>query len=299
MVRQRPRVNTHGIQTRQRVIVTNGTQRLLHQRRVAACQHRDFAVLQTVHFQTEIRACGALRAARAGVERCTALAAVTHRNHRFDKGDLLRRGNDIGRIHFTAPANLRVGRWGWDRQATNRHALLLWQARRNRAAVERDTCPAVDARAQFRNGTEFLLQHHAAAQLLPLIGKGCGHAVTQRAAWDEQQRSLLALLVNMTRRIAGFIFRGKREVANIGPVLNLLRLVERQHVQRGIALHQLFHVVFQQRTDNDARPVLLHLRQNLVQRLRTGVVDFQISARVGAGGCHGLRLRGRLSGRLC
>ena len=103
----------------------------------------------------------------------------------------------------------------------------------------------------------------------------------------------------MARRIAGFIFRGKREVANIGPVLNLLRLVERQHVQRGIALHQLFHVVFQQRTDNDARPVLLNLRQNLIKRLRAGVVNFQLSARVGAGGCHGLRLRSRLGCGLC
>jgi hypothetical protein len=47
----------------------------------------------------------------------------------------------------------------------------------------------------------------------------------------------------------------------------LLWLVERQHVQRGIALHQLFHVVFQQRANNDARTVLLNLRQNLVKRL--------------------------------
>jgi hypothetical protein len=57
----------------------------------------------------------------------------------------------------------------------------------------------------------------------------------------------------MARRIAGFILE-RGEVADIGPVLNLLWLVERQHVQRGIALHQLFHVVFQQRTDNDAGP---------------------------------------------
>ena len=105
--------------------------------------------------------------------------------------------------------------------------------------------------------------------------------------------------MNMTRRIAGFIFWRECEVADIGPVLNLLWLVERQHVQRGIALHQLFHVVLQQRTDNDARPVLLYLRQHLVKRLRAGVVDFQFSARVGAGGCHGLRLRGRLSRGLC
>jgi hypothetical protein len=45
--------------------------------------------------------------------------------------------------------------------------------------------------------------------------------------------------------------------------------------------------------------VLLYLRQHLVKRLRAGVVDFQLSARVGAGGCHGLRLRGRLSRGLC
>lgn len=65
----------------------------------------------------------------------------------------------------------------------------------------------------------------------------------------------------MTRRIAGFIFRRQREVANIGTVLNLLWLVECQHVQRGIALHQLFDIVFQQRADNDARTILLNLRQ--------------------------------------
>ena len=103
----------------------------------------------------------------------------------------------------------------------------------------------------------------------------------------------------MTRRIAGFIFRRQREVANIGPVLNLLWLVECQHVQRGIALHQLFDIVFQQRADNDARTILLNLRQYLVKRLRTGVVDFQLSPRVRAGGGHQRCLRGRLCRLFC
>ena len=120
--------------------------------------------------------------------------------------------------------------------------------------------------------------------------KRVGNAIAQRAAWDQQQRRLLALLVNMAGRIAGFILRREGEVTDIGAVLNLLRLVKRQHVQRGVALHQRFHVVFQQRADNDAGPVLLNLRQHLVKRLGAGVVDFQLCTRVSAGGDHSLRL---------
>ncbi len=58
-------------------------------------------------------------------------------------------------------------------------------------------------------------------------------------------------------------------------------------------LSSIFDVVFQQRTHNDAGAILLHLRQNLIERLRTGVVDFQLSGRVSAGGSYGLWLGGR------
>jgi hypothetical protein len=47
-----------------------------------------------------------------------------------------------------------------------------------------------------------------------------------------------------------------------------LRLIKRQHVQRGVAFQQLIDVIFQQRADHQADAILLRLRQNLVQRLR-------------------------------
>ncbi|MNZ69251.1 hypothetical protein D3C78_875430 [compost metagenome] len=75
------------------------------------------------------------------------------------------------------------------------------------------------------------------------MSKRRGNAITQRAARCQQQWGLFSLFMNMTRRIAGLIFRRQREVTDIRAILNLLRLVKRQHVQRGVALHQLFDVV--------------------------------------------------------
>ncbi|MNP49495.1 hypothetical protein D3C76_1436800 [compost metagenome] len=95
------------------------------------------------------------------------------------------------------------------------------------------------------------------------------------------------MLVDMARGIAGFVFWRQGEVADVREVLYLLRLVQRQHVQRGIALHQLFDVVFQQRAYHDAGAILLDLVQHLVERLGAGVIHFHLGGRVGE--CRGLR----------
>jgi hypothetical protein len=150
VVCQRPGVHAHGIQARKGVVVTHAAEGLLHQRRVAPGQHWDLAVLQTVHLQTEVRARSTLRAARAGIQGHAALAAITHSNHRFDKGDLFRCCHDVRRIDLTAARDLRVS---WRRrniQAPNGHALLLWQACSDWAAAKCDTCATVDACTQLR-----------------------------------------------------------------------------------------------------------------------------------------------------
>ena len=59
--------------------------------------------------------------------------------------------------------------------------------------------------------------------------KRVGNAIAQRAAWDQQQRRLLALLVNMTGRIAGFILR--RALMKSNTTLNVLALNQPEQVQ--------------------------------------------------------------------
>jgi hypothetical protein len=50
---------------------------------------------------------------------------------------------------------------------------------------------------------------------------------------------------------------GEREIADIGAAFDFLRLVERQHVERGIALDDIFDVIFQQRADDEGGAILL------------------------------------------
>ena len=121
---------------------------------------------------------------------------------------------------------------------------------------------------------------------MPLLGKGSRDAIAQLAAWDEQQGSLLTLVMDMAGRIAGFVFWRQGKVADVRAILHLLRLVQRQHVQRGVASHQLVHVVFQQRADHDAGAILLHLIQHLIERLVAGVIHFYLCRRI----THGLWL---------
>ncbi|VEB53739.1 Uncharacterised protein [Salmonella enterica subsp. enterica] len=109
---------------------------------------------------------------------------------------------------------------------------------------------------------------------LPLLGEGVRHAIAKRAAWNQQQRRLLALVINMMRRVTGFIFWREREIADIREATYRFRLVERQHVERRVAFHQRFHIVFQQRPDHDTGAVLLNLSKHLIQRLGRGIVDF-------------------------
>lgn len=78
----------------------------------------------------------------------------------------------------------------------------------------------------------------------------------------------------MMRRVTGFIFRREREIADIREATYSFRLVERQHVERRVAFHQRFHIVFQQRPDHDTGAVLLNLSEHLIQRLGRGIVDF-------------------------
>ncbi|MNY06405.1 hypothetical protein D3C86_1391610 [compost metagenome] len=103
----------------------------------------------------------------------------------------------------------------------------------------------------------------------------------------------------MARGVASLTFWGKGEVADVRTILHLLWLVECQHVQGGIALHQLFNVVLQQWADNNAGAVLLNLRQNLIERLRTGVINLQLSAWISGCAGNGLRLCGGLLFRRC
>ncbi|MNS71180.1 hypothetical protein D3C72_1045400 [compost metagenome] len=102
---------------------------------------------------------------------------------------------------------------------------------------------------------------------MPLLSKRIRHAIAESTTRCQQQRSLFPLFVDMTRGVTRLIFRRKCEIANVRAVLHLLRLIEGQHVQRGVALHQLFNVILQQRADHNAGTVLLNLRQNLIDRL--------------------------------
>ncbi|MNB77566.1 hypothetical protein D3C75_242530 [compost metagenome] len=129
-----------------------------------------------------------------------------------------------------------------------------------------------------------MLQDNAAAQLLPLVGKGGGDTFTELTARGQQQRCLFPLLVDVARGIPGFIFWRQGEVADVWTVLHLLGLVQRQHVQRGITFHQLFDVTFQQRANHDTGSVLLNLSQQLAQRLRAGVIHLQLGSRVSGNG---------------
>ena len=110
----------------------------------------------------------------------------------------------------------------------------------------------------------------------------------------------------MVRGIARFVFRRKRKIANIRMVLDLLRRVERQYVERRLAVGDRFDVVFQQRADHQRRAILLRLLHHLLNRLAAGVVDLDLRAAggragfrlsLGSGGLRGRRRRNSRGGR--
>jgi hypothetical protein len=149
-------------------------------------------------------------------------------------------------------------------------------------------CPsAVDAGAQLGRGAKTLLQDAGAAQLQPLVGKRVNHAIAQRAARNQQQRRLFALLW-ICRAASRASSSGEREIADISAAFDFLRLVERQHVERRVALENIFDVLFQQRPDDEGGAILLSLGKQLADRLAGGVVNFQFRrglAAVATTGC--------------
>ena len=82
-------------------------------------------------------------------------------------------------------------------------------------AAQRNAPAAVHAGAQLGRGSKTLLQDAGAAQLQPLVGKSANHTIAQRAARNQQQRGLFPLLVDMSGGVTRFVFRRKREIAEV------------------------------------------------------------------------------------
>jgi hypothetical protein len=78
----------------------------------------------------------------------------------------------------------------------------------------------------------------------------------------------------MSGSVTRFVFRRKREIAEVSAAFDFLRLVEGQHVERRVALDHIFDVLFQQRPDDQGGAVLLSLGEQLADRLAGGVVIF-------------------------
>ena len=102
----------------------------------------------------------------------------------------------------------------------------------------------------------------------------------------------------MSGGVTRFVFRRKREIAEVSAAFDFFRLVEGQHIERRVALDNLFNVFFQQRPNHQGGAILLRLGEQLAYRLAGGVVNFQFRRRVGGGCDHGLRLCGRRGNRL-
>ena len=102
----------------------------------------------------------------------------------------------------------------------------------------------------------------------------------------------------MSGGVTRFVFRRKREIAEVSAAFDFFRLVEGQHIERRVALDNLFNVFFQQRPNHQGGAILLRLGEQLAYRLAGGVVNFQFRRRVSGGCDHGLRLCGRRGNRL-
>ncbi|MDN7190607.1 hypothetical protein QVL77_32060, partial [Klebsiella pneumoniae] len=71
----------------------------------------------------------------------------------------------------------------------------------------------------------------------------------------------------MSGGVTRFVFRRKREIAEVSAAFDFFRLVEGQHIERRVALDNLFNVFFQQRPNHQGGAILLRLGEQLAYRL--------------------------------
>ncbi len=159
-------------------------------------------------------------------------------------------------------------------------------------------CPAaVHAGAQLGRGSKTLLQDAGAAQLQPLVGKSANHTIAQRAARNQQQRGLFPLLVDMSGGVTRFVFRRKREIAEVSAAFDFSGWL-RASTLSGVLLLITSSTFSFSNGPTTGGAILLRTGEQLAYRLAGGVVNFQFRRRVGGGCDHGLRLCGRRGNRL-
>ncbi len=122
--------------------------------------------------------------------------------------------------------------------------------------------------------------------------------IAQRAARNQQQRGLFPLLVDMSGGVTRFVFRRKREIAEVSAAFDFSGWLRASTLSGVLLLITSSTFSFQQRPNHQGGAILLRLGEQLAYRLAGGVVNFQFRRRVGGGCDHGLRLCGRRGNRL-